>query len=128
MATLIHLDTHVVAWLFAGEVDRLARGVRRKIDEDQIAISPAVELELQFLFEIGRTDQPGRQVVADLVERIGLTIAQTPFARVVASAAALSWTRDPFDRLIVGHAMADRAVLLTRDRAIRKHYREAVWG
>jgi PIN domain nuclease of toxin-antitoxin system len=37
------------------------------------------------------------------------------------------WTRDPFDRLLVGHALARGAPLLTKDRLIRRHFRQAIW-
>jgi PIN domain nuclease of toxin-antitoxin system len=127
MATLIHLDTHVVAWLFAGDATRLPAAVRKRIQAGPIAISPMVELELQFLFEIGRTSQPGAVVVRDLVDRIGLGLSDWPFPAVVAVAAQLPWTRDPFDRLITAQAMAEHATLLTRDKVIRANFRGAVW-
>jgi PIN domain nuclease of toxin-antitoxin system len=102
MAAVVHLDTHVVAWLFAGDLQRLPGAVRRLIERSSLAISPMVELELQYLFEIGRTTQPGRVVVYDLADRIGLAVSDNPFPQLVAGAAHLDWTRDPFDRLIVG--------------------------
>ncbi len=86
-----------------------------------------VELELQFLFEIGRTSQPGTVVVRDLTDRIGLGLSKGLFPAVVAMAAQLSWTRDPFDRLITAQAMAEHATLLTRDKVIRTNFRGAIW-
>jgi PIN domain nuclease of toxin-antitoxin system len=127
MATLVHLDTHVVAWLFAGESARLPAPVRRRIQGGPIAISPMVELELQFLFEIGRTNQPGPVVVKNLMDGIGLGVSECPFPAVAAVAAQLSWTRDPFDRVITAQAMAEHATLLTRDKIIRANFRGAVW-
>ena len=47
---------------------------------------------------------------------IDLGPAESDFARVAAVAARLSWTRDPFDRLIAAHALADDLLLITRDR------------
>jgi PIN domain nuclease of toxin-antitoxin system len=35
--------------------------------------------------------------------------------------------RDPFDRLMVAHAAANRAALITRGEEIQRHYRRAVW-
>lgn len=57
------------------------------------------------------------------IRRRGRTIRS-----IVAAASGLTWTRDPFDRLIVGHAQADEATLLTADRSIRQHCRFARWG
>jgi PIN domain nuclease of toxin-antitoxin system len=47
---------------------------------------------------------------------------------VVAGAAQVGWTRDPFDRLIVGQALLDGARLITGDATIRRHCRTATWG
>ncbi len=38
-----------------------------------------------------------------------------------------SWTRDPFDRLIVGHAAVDDELLLSKDRKILENYPFARW-
>ncbi len=65
--------------------------------------------------------------VEDLGPRIGLSICPLPFAQVVASARAQRWTRDPFDRTIVGQSAVEGRILLTRDRTIRDHYPRAVW-
>ena len=124
---MIHLDTHVAAWLYAGALDRIPPPVRRRIDQDAPIVSPMVELELQYLFEIGRTTAPGREVVADLAMRIGLTRANTAFVDVVERAAGLGWTRDPFDRIIVATAMADGCGLITRDEVIRANFAGGWW-
>jgi PIN domain nuclease of toxin-antitoxin system len=43
-------------------------------------------------------------------------------------ALSVSWTSDPFDRIIVGQAKANReAILITADTLIRQHYPAAVW-
>ena len=127
MAAVVHLDTHVVAWLFAGDLQRFPAAVRRLIERSSLTVSPMVELELQSLFEVGRTTQPGRTVVHDLADRIGLAVSDSPFSQVVAGAAQLDWTRDPFDRLIVGQSLLDGARLVTRDATIRKHCPTATW-
>jgi PIN domain nuclease of toxin-antitoxin system len=50
-----------------------------------------------------------------------------PFRKVVDQAIAESWTRDPFDRLIVANAKAAAAPLVTRDERIRDNYSRALW-
>lgn len=125
---MIHLDTHVVAWLYAGAVERIPPGVLRRIDQGALGISPMVELELQYLYEIGRTRSPGREVVADLAMRIGLTRSELAFVDVVERAASLGWTRDPFDRIIVATAIADGCGLITCDERIRANFMGAWWA
>jgi PIN domain nuclease of toxin-antitoxin system len=45
----------------------------------------------------------------------------------VQAAAGLSWTRDPFDRLIAAHAILADATLLTADRTILANLPQAAW-
>lgn len=124
---MIHLDTHVVVWLFAGDRERL-RPAWEVLEAEDLVISPLVELELQTLFEVRRTTVPGAEVVADLVQRVGLQVSSAPLARVVGLALGASWTRDPFDRLIAASAVADGAPLLTADGTILAHVPTAFWG
>lgn len=86
-----------------------------------------VKLELEYLYEIGRIKLAADQILAALHEEIGLQIADASFASLVAQANKLSWTRDPFDRLIVAHAMVANASLVTRDNLIRDNFSGAVW-
>jgi PIN domain nuclease of toxin-antitoxin system len=124
---LIYLDTHVVAWCYAGRVDLLSKRARALIDTEESRVSPAVILELQYLREIGRLTVGANAIVHSLAAQIGLQISDLPFAAVVDSAIEQGWTRDPFDRLIVGQAKLHDKVLLTKDRTIRRHYTNAVW-
>jgi PIN domain nuclease of toxin-antitoxin system len=125
---LIHVDTHVLVWLYGGDVDELTRVGRDLLETEEIVASPMAALELDFLHEIGRTTTSGRRIVEDLASRIGLRIASTAFAVVAEEAASLRWTRDPFDRLIVANSIADGARFLTKDESILKHADNAVWG
>lgn len=127
MAAVIRLDTHIVAWLYIGATGRLTATARRLLETNEPVVSPAVELELTFLQEIGRFTVSGADVTADLRERIGLELSDISFGAVVASAAPLNWTRDPFDRLIVADALAAGTALLTKDAEIREHCSAAAW-
>jgi PIN domain nuclease of toxin-antitoxin system len=127
METVIHLDTHVAVWLFGGDERRLAP-VRQLLEQAQLVISPAVILEMQLLFEIGRADRPADRVYAELVETSGVRLSGAPFADVVMEALKQSWTRDPFDRLIVASALVDGNRLVTCDEKIHEHCPRAMWG
>jgi len=128
MASLIYLDTHVVAWLYAGQVARIPQGAKDLLNEELLLISPAVILELQYLFEIDRTEAPASVVIEALRSDLGLDVCDLSFRDVVARATDESWTRDPFDRIIVSHAAIRDVPLVTKDEDIRTHYASAVWG
>lgn len=55
---MIYLDTHVLVWLYAGRPDLLPAGARALIDANALLVSPIVALELQYLHETGRTNEP----------------------------------------------------------------------
>jgi PIN domain nuclease of toxin-antitoxin system len=124
---LIHVDTHVAAWLYAGLLEPFGPRSRALLAGEDIVVSPMVELELQYLYEIGKIGEEGRTVVEGLSAKVGLRVCDLPFPQVVSRALAQSWTRDPFDRLIVAQADLADAVLLTKDRTIRQHYPRAFW-
>ena len=124
---MIYLDTHVVVWLHAGLTDKLSNLVKSLINENELYISPIVRLELQYLYEIGRIKVPSDAILANLFNRIGLRMCEKDFNLTIGQALELTWTRDPFDRLIVGNAMVNGNILLTKDKNILSNYSRARW-
>jgi PIN domain nuclease of toxin-antitoxin system len=124
---MILLDTHVVAWLHAGETERFPGPARERLEAESLAISPLVGLELQYLHEIDRVSEPADAVLAALGRTLGLRSADCSLTELIGRAAGLSWTRDPFERLIAAHATVEQAPLLTADRNIRANLPLAVW-
>lgn len=128
MASIAYLDTHVVAWLYAGRRELIPPTLQKRMEQDDLLVSPIVGLELQYLYEIGRTTEPALSVLDALARKIGLRQCDLSFQEVAASALEQDWTRDPFDRIIVAHAAVRKAALITRDRTIREHYPQALWS
>lgn len=124
---MIYLDTHVVIWLFGGLEEEFSQQAKALINEHDLIISPIVRLEIQYLYEVGRITDDSTTIVTQLAQQIGLNVCDKPFDRVVSRATALSWTRDPFDRMIVAQAGADNDLLLSKDQSILEHYPQAVW-
>lgn len=124
---MIHVDTNVLYVLYGGEGQRIPRSARRLLDQESIAFSPMVELELAYLYEIGRARAPALQVIEQLGPALGLQVSTAPFAAVVREATRLTWTRDPFDRIIAAQAVVDGATLLTADTDMLEHLPGACW-
>ncbi|MDA0746463.1 MAG: PIN domain-containing protein [bacterium] len=124
---MIYLDTHVVAWLYGGHIESLSLTARNLINENDLYISPIVILELQYLLEIERITQSPQTVVSTLSTSIGLHVCGKDFQQIVLCAGHFSWTRDPFDRIIVAHAALNNNTLLTKDRTLLTHFEHAVW-
>jgi PIN domain nuclease of toxin-antitoxin system len=127
METLTYLDTHVVAWLYAGRLELLGQRARRVLEQHELLISPMVLVELEYLREIKRLTVGANCIVRALRAQIGLNVCTLPFPSVVESAIEQQWTRDPFDRLIVGQAAVAGCPLVTKDAIIRRHYRHVIW-
>jgi PIN domain nuclease of toxin-antitoxin system len=127
VASVAYLDTHVAAWLYSGEGARLSAAARKTVEGSDLLISPAVVLELQFLFELKRIADAGQTIADDLRGRLGVQICDMPFADVVRKSLNFAWTRDPFDRLIAAQAAYRESPLVTKDRVLRRRYSTAVW-
>jgi PIN domain nuclease of toxin-antitoxin system len=127
MDGVIRLDTHVVVWLYTGETEQLSTAAVAAIEQHQLVVSPMVQLELSYLHEIGRLTIGGADIIADLERRVGLRKSDLALDALVDTAASLTWTRDPFDRLIVADALVAGAALITKDRSIHDHTTIARW-
>lgn len=125
---MIHLDTHVVVWLYQGRRDAFPTPVLELLGARRPLVSPIVRLELALLHEIGRLTVAPEEILGALREVADLGTAESSFDRVSFVAATLGWTRDPFDRTIAAHALADDAPLLTKDETILANCRVARWG
>jgi len=124
---LIYLDTHVVVWLYAGLVNKFNQSIKELVNEHELMISPIVRLELQYLYEIQRITNKANTILTDLGNQIGLKVCDKPFHVIVNCATTLSWTRDPFDRLIVASASLNDNILISKDPSILAHYIHARW-
>ncbi len=128
MESLTYLDTHVVCWLFEADFDRFSQPALYEIERCELFISPIVDLELQYLFEIGRITENSDTIIAHPAAEIDLRVGTVPFQQVIRKAKSVNWTRDPFDRIISAEALCfDNARLVTKDLTIRQNLENAVW-
>ena len=126
-AGIIHLDTHLVVWLYAGNLELIPSRITTTLEDNSLRVSPIVALEIQYLYETARITVKAEEVLEDLEMRIGLQFDRLSYSRVVRQSLAENWTRDPFDRLTVAQARIRQVPLVTKDRTIRKHYKKAQW-
>lgn len=121
------LDTHAAIFLWEGRVEMFGRTSREMLDRAVLLISPLVRLEMCLLNEVGKLAIEPSRLLAGLASDMGVAEPSDPLSAVVGEARSLSWTRDPFDRLIVATAMLHHSPLITRDRVISEHYPDCVW-
>ena len=123
-----YLDTQVVVWLAEGRLDRITNKALDAVNEHDLLISPVVLIELNYLLQIGRILRSPLDIAKQLRTQLDVQICQLTLADVAETALFETWTRDPFDLLIVANAKAGGyAPLLTSDEKIRANYPRAVW-
>lgn len=128
----IYLDTHVVVWLYTNQVKKFPQETLQLLEHSQSLVSPMVLLELEYMREIGRLQASGNAVLETLGQSIGLTVCELNHLQVISAALQQTWTRDPFDRIIVGQAAVNQSILVTKlvtkDVLIGSHYPRAFWS
>lgn len=121
-AQLCMLDTHIAVALYEGKIGGLSARARHMLDADELTLSPAVVLELELLHEIQRLRFDAKHLLGALAQDFGVTIAPDKFSAVALHSLSMSFTRDPFDRLITAHASLIRTPLITLDSRILDNY------
>lgn len=125
----IYIDTHIVIWLCEGLAEKLTPAASQAIESEQLEISPIVLVELEYLFEIQRIVKPPMALFDQLQALIGLKMSEHPFPAVAQTALFETWTRDPFDRMIVAQARSDGySGLVSADTKIQQHYSKTIWN
>jgi PIN domain nuclease of toxin-antitoxin system len=115
-------------WLAARQMKKLTREAVQAIDASDLLISPMVLLELEYLYEIRRLARPSLAILDQLQRQIGLKVSDYSFAAVAQSALFETWTREPFDRIIVAQARSDGfSGLISADEKIRQNYSRTIW-
>lgn len=111
---MILLDTNALLWLDRAHprARPLARWTGR------LYVSPASLLEIQLLLEIGRVKLRGSTTTAAFARDTRWLVDSPPSTSWFEEALALTWTRDPFDRLLVAHARKRGWRLATADGAL----------
>ena len=110
---VILLDTNALIWL-------LQRHRRARVLDAHPLLrgTPACVHELQLLIEVGRLTLAAGRTLDDVVADPRWTLDEPRSGAWFARAAEVSWTRDPFDRLIVAHAQVRGWKLATGDAAL----------
>jgi PIN domain nuclease of toxin-antitoxin system len=108
---LILLDTNALLWLQGSH----KRSLPLSRWAGRLYISPANLLEIQFLLEAQRIRLRPGITLTDLAGDPRWVLDDPPAAAWFTAALELTWTRDPFDRLLTAHGQYRGWKLATGD-------------
>jgi PIN domain nuclease of toxin-antitoxin system len=118
------LDTHVLLWLFAHPA-KIKRSVRERLADpaNDVFVSAVSTWEIAIKVSIGKLTLPGesREYVLERIERAGLLPLSITPEHALGVAALPAHHLDPFDRLLIAQAQAERMTIVTSDRAFAKY-------
>jgi len=119
------LDTHVLLW-WQRDDRRLGAAARRAIAlADIVWVSAVSGWEVSIKSALGRLrlDEPFHVLVAaDDFTELPMTLAHTTQLQQLAPHHA-----DPFDRMLVAQALAERATIVSHDRALAPYGAPMIW-
>jgi PIN domain nuclease of toxin-antitoxin system len=115
------LDTHFIIWVVSDS--RRLQSYPWLYEYQPWTVSPASLLEIQLLAEVGRRHIDTPRFVEQVRSDPRFQFDDAPFATIVQRSLELSWTRDPFDRLIAAHSLIRRLPLCSVDGNILENHK-----
>mgnify|MGYP001180821682 FL=1 len=123
------VDTHAFLWFAAGDA-RLSKAARRALEKDdgEWWLSAASVWELSIKSGLGRLTlpAPAAEYIADKV-RAGVRVLSVDWTHAAAVERLTPHHRDPFDRLLVAQAQAERLAIVTGDKMFARYDVRVVW-
>jgi len=118
------LDTHFLVWIVSES--KKVKAYPWLKHYEPWSVSPVSFLEVQLLSEIGRRSVDHPRFVQDVMGDPRFIVDEISVMNLVQKSLELSWTRDPFDRLIAAHSLARRMPLCSLDELILKNHKHVV--
>ncbi len=121
------LDTHVVIWWMTG-ASRLSGALRDRLTADagHLHVSVASIWENEIKRASGKISAEANLTTA--IEIMGLDCIPIVAADARRAANLPLFHRDPFDRMIVAHALNHGLTIVTHDRAFEKYSADIIWA
>lgn len=123
------LDTHAFLWFVAGD-RRLGARARRALERDDAKpmLSVASVWEMAIKASLGRLELP-EPLERYLASKLSTNLQLLPLelGHVLAVERLPFHHQDPFDRVLVAQASAERMPIVTKDPAFKKYRVDIVW-
>jgi len=123
------LDTHAAMWFFNGDakLSKTAEQIIRDLS-NPVYISIASAWELAIKTGLGKLDFDGKVAgFIRLAQTNDIAILPIKTTHLTALETLPLIHRDPFDRLLMATALAERMTLVTRDESIAQYTVPQIW-
>jgi PIN domain nuclease of toxin-antitoxin system len=120
------LDTHALLWALDDSAQLSARARQVIADPtNEVVVNAVSAIEIAIKKSLGKLRAPGGLIEA--VKGAGFVTTDIGFPEAIALE-TLPWHHsDPFDRLLVAHAMVTGTPIVTRDPQIARYQVQIVW-
>jgi PIN domain nuclease of toxin-antitoxin system len=120
------LDTHALIWALEGS-SKLSKAARRAVEDakNDVLVSAASAWEIAIKSGMGRLQVP--HDLMQVVVAAGFTPRALGFAEAERLRKLPDHHRDPFDRMLVAHAIEERCSLITKDPMMARYAVETFW-
>jgi PIN domain nuclease of toxin-antitoxin system len=120
------LDTHIIAWLLAGD-RRLKAHVRDIIfdGDTQLFVSAVIAWEYTDLALRGRL--PSVELFENLQELLKIQLLDVPSSLWRLAETMPMLHKDPVDRMLIAHAIHADLTLVTSDKIMRDYPVKSLW-
>ena len=121
------LDTHTVLWWFSDDL-RLSVSAREAITNpaNQLVVSAAVGYEIAYKQHLGRLP-PLPEILPDRLRRESVETLPISMDHTLAAAALRGPHRDPWDRIMMAQALAERCHVITVDAVFADYGVPVIW-
>lgn len=120
------LDTQILVWLVIGD-RRLRPAMRQAIEHPDATLQVSAIVAFEYADLQARKRIPLDEPLDELVDRFDLVIEGFPAECWRIAAELPDIHRDPVDRMLIAHAIANGLTLVTADRDIRRYPVETIW-
>ena len=115
------LDTHFLVWIVSNS--RRLRAYPWLRGYEPWGISPLSLLEIQFLADVGHRQIDRFRFPQQVMADPRFEMDDVSSVALIQESLELSWTRDPFDRLIAAHSLVRRVPLCSVDAVMLEHHK-----
>jgi len=123
------LDTHVIIWFITDD-----KKLPRKIDElikdenNKCFVSIASLWELGVKYSLNRLDiKSSLREIFQIIEDSGFETLPVIPEHIIVNSSLDFHHRDPFDRIIIAQAIAEKLTIVTKDELFEKYKVKLLW-